>query len=78
MELTPFATSILTALFVSGAAWGATKTALNGTKQHVKDIHAELRQHIREEHNADMETHERIARVETKIDVLVDRFSANK
>lgn len=72
MELTPFATSILTAIFVSGAAWGATKSALNGTRQRVQQIHEDLRQHVSEESNADMQTHERLTRVETKVDVLVE------
>lgn len=73
MELTPFATSILTALFVSGAAWGATKTALNGTRLRVQEVHEKLTKHVDEEAHADRETHERIARVETKIDMILER-----
>lgn len=74
MELTPFATSIMTAIFVSGAAWGATKAALNGTKMRVQEVHKKISDHIKEEADADKETHQRIARVETKIDMILERY----
>jgi hypothetical protein len=75
MEVDPaFAYTVLTALFLAGTVWGATKAALNGTKQRVQIIHEELREHIHDEHNADMETHERIARMEAKLDLLISDF----
>lgn len=73
MEFSPLLTSMGTAIFVGGVAWGATKSALNGTRMRVQQIHEELRSHIRDESSADMETHERITRVETKLDMLIDR-----
>ena len=73
MDLATLWPSAVTAIFVGGVAWGATKSALNGTRDRVRSIQDELRNHITEEHNADMETHERIARVETKLDMLISR-----
>ena len=73
VEWSPATWSVLTAVFVGGAAWGGTKKALNGTRQRVKDVQEQLTVHIKEEHDADVETHERIARMETKIDILLER-----
>lgn len=72
MELTPMTWTAITTVFVGGVAWGAVKVALNGTRTRVKEIQSELHMHIREEHEADVETHERIARMETKIDMLLE------
>ena len=74
MELTQVAYSLMTALFVGGAAWGATKSALNGTRLRVQEVHKQLSDHIRDEVNADQETHERRARVETKVDIVLERM----
>lgn len=74
MEYATIVSSIATAIFVGGVAWGATKSALNGTKLRVQQVHDELREHMRDEANADVETHERIARVETKVDILLDKI----
>ena len=69
----------LTAVFAAGAAWGGVKFALNGTRARVDEIHNEtkgvrkmLADHIQEESGADMYTHERLAKVETKVDILSD------
>lgn len=56
-----------------GGAWGGAKVALNGTRDRVARIDAELRDHISEENQHDLILHERIAQMETKIDVLLDR-----
>ena len=72
MEFSPLLTSLFTAMFVGGVAWGATKQALNGTKEKVKEIHTQLTAHIKEEHDADQQTHERLAVVETKVDALTE------
>ena len=75
MDIYSFAPSIATALFVGGVAWGATKSALNGTKTAVKEIKDELHSHISDETKADIVTHERIASVETKVDILLERLN---
>jgi hypothetical protein len=51
-----------TAIFTGGVAWGAVKVTLNGTKARVQRL---------EEQSADYA--DRLARIETKIDVLLDR-----
>jgi len=63
-----------TAIFVAGIAWGTIKKGLNGTSERVKEIHERLHSHIKDESDADKHTHERIARVETKIDLLSERI----
>ena len=50
-----------TGLISIGGAWGATKTAMNGTKERVKVLEVENK-----------DTADRLARIETKIDILVD------
>lgn len=74
MDLATLWPSAATALFVGGVAWGATRNALNGTRIRVQQIHQELRDHIKDESNADIDTHERITRVETKLDILLSGF----
>lgn len=66
--------SLATAIFVGGMAWGATKSALNGTRQRVQEIHETVIKHITDEHNADQKTHERIASVEAKVDLILARI----
>lgn len=61
-------------LLAVGGAWGGAKVALNGTRERVKEIQDDLSSHITEEHALDMETHARIARLETKIDILVEKI----
>lgn len=75
MDVSPFTYAALTAVFAAGAAWGAVKHSLNGTKIKVDDIANRLHLHIKDEADADKQTHERIARVETKVDILVDRIN---
>ena len=70
----PFMWTLITALIAAAFAAGGAKRALNGTRDRVKEIHEQLRSHINEEHNADQQTHERIARVETKVDLILERM----
>ncbi len=49
---------------IIGGAYGATKQALNGTKDRVKKL---------EEKSEDSQ--DRLARIETKLDFLVDQYS---
>lgn len=71
--------AVISAFFAAGAAWGAVRSALNGTRGKVDDVHKRLAAHIDDESVADKVTHERIARVETKIDMLLtNRFTCVK
>ena len=67
--------TIGTGLFVLGAAWGGTKVALNGTREKVREIHERLSLHISDEVSADIVTHERVTRIETKVDLILDRLT---
>lgn len=73
MEFSPLMYAIITGVFAAGSAAGAVKVALNGTKIKVDEVHSQLRDHVTEENNNDRETHERIAKVETKLDMLISR-----
>lgn len=74
MDYNALIPSIMTALFVGGVSWGATKSALNGTRQRVQEIHKTVQAHIKDETESDRKLHERITRVETKVDILIDRY----
>ena len=50
-----------TTIFVAGAAWGGAKVALNGTRNRVKMLEEESKT-----------TTDRLARIETKIDILLE------
>ena len=67
----PILWQIFTTIFLAGVAWGAVKYALNGTRHRVKEIHERLHTHINEENRADIVTHDRLARLETKVDLLI-------
>lgn len=69
-----FVYSALSAVFVAGTTIGYLKKTLNGTTDRVKDISKALNDHIKEEGDNDAQTHERIARVETKVDLVIERF----
>ena len=64
----------IVAFFSAGAAWGAVKAGLNGTKGRVESLTDQITQHIKDESDNDRVTHERIASVETKIDFIVKRI----
>ena len=64
----------IVAFFSAGAAWGAVKTGLNGTKGRVEALTVKIDDHIRDETDNDRTTHERIARVETKVDIIIERM----
>ena len=74
--------AVTTSIFAAGAAWAGVKVSLNGTKKRVEETHRQLTDHIREEGLADMHTHDRIAktherltRVETKVDMVLEKFT---
>lgn len=60
-------------LLAIGGAWGGAKVALNGTRDRVKQIDRKLEDHIKDETTQDLKIHERVASIETKIDVLLER-----
>ena len=57
-------------LLAIGGAWGGAKAALNGTKDKVKEIKEE----IAELDNAHAALLDRAARIETKIDMLMEKM----
>lgn len=54
-----------TGLVAIGGAWGGAKVALNGTRHRVKTVEQELS-------SLKSDTVDRLARVETKIDILLE------
>ena len=63
MDLELAAIAGFTTIVVSGgAAWGAAKQALNGTRERVRVLETDSKAHA-----------DAIARVETKVDILIDR-----
>ena len=57
--------SIVTVIFTAGAAWGAVKVSLNGTRERVKEIAADTK-----EIRTKVADHgERLARVEATLNV---------
>lgn len=56
-------------LLATGGAWGAVKVTLNGTKERVRATEEKVRQLD----EARLDTHDRLARIETKIDRLMER-----
>lgn len=56
-----------TAFLTAGAAYGGIKVALNGTKDRVMKLEEELGTHK-------SETIDRLARIETKLDVFMEKY----
>ena len=63
------------ALSAGGAAWGAAKTALNGTKERVRKVEKALDVHIQVTTHRDTEVISRLAALEGKIDVMLTRYA---
>jgi hypothetical protein len=64
---------LITAALALGGSWGGAKVALNGTRERVKELKQDFSNHVKEEGEQDLKLHQRMASVETKIDVLIDR-----
>lgn len=64
---------LITAALALGGSWGGAKVALNGTRERVKEVSEKLETHIKDEAEQDLKLHQRMAGVETKIDILIDR-----
>lgn len=56
----------VTALVSGGAAWGAVRVTLNGTKHDIRELKTTFEEHLHD----DREMRDRLARLETKIDLL--------
>jgi len=70
MEYMEFAKMAIPLLAIGGA-WGGAKAAMNGTRERVKNLEGNVSklEGVVEEHKE--ETIDRLARIETKIDVLL-------
>jgi len=69
-----FGWTVLTSLFGAGIVLGVLKKTVNGSVSRISEIHHRLSKHIDDEGKADSKTHERIARVETKVDMILERI----
>ncbi len=58
----PLIWALGTALFTGGVAWGSVKHSMNGQKERLEKVEV-----------ASADNTNRLVRVETKIDVLIDR-----
>lgn len=63
----------LTVVASAGAAWGAVKHSLNGTRERVSKIETALADHAEKDDQLQNDTIDRLARIETKLDVIADR-----
>ena len=72
MDLNPqMAWTVGTALVTAASAWKAVKMGLNGARKDIEDTKIELRDHIRTENEADQRLHEKVGRIEGKLDTLI-------
>ena len=60
----PVLWAVGTAIFTGGIAWGSVKHAINGTKERLGKVE-----------DTSSDNTQRLTRVETKIDILIDRGS---
>lgn len=65
------AIAVLTVVGSGGIAFGSTRMALNGTKAKVAEIQTTLTTHVAQDHATQIETVQRLTRIETKIDTLL-------
>ena len=64
---------LATPLLAIGGAWGGAKVALNGTRERVKQMDSKLEKHMDEDEAMQREMIDRAARMETKIDILLEK-----
>jgi len=65
---------LATPLLAIGGAWGGAKVALNGTRERVKEVQNRLDVHMTEDEKVQREMIDRSARIETKIDILMEKL----
>lgn len=63
-----------TIVAAGGAAWGAAKQALNGTRERVKRIDEQLVAHIKDDDTIQRELLQRASSVEAKVDIIISKF----
>ena len=63
--------AFITALLAGGAAWGASRQAIKNVEEDVKEIKEELASHIEDDTAIQHETIDRLARIETNLEILV-------
>ena len=63
---------LATPLLAIGGAFGGAKIALNGTRARVKEMQGDLKDHMKEDESVQREMIDRAARMETKIDILLE------
>lgn len=73
MYLDPAIISLIGACLAGGTAWGGAKVALNGTRERVKEIQEGLNKHVIDDHSIQTDTVDRLARIETKLDVITSQ-----
>lgn len=57
-------------ILAAAAAWGGSRQALNGTRERVKEISSDLKDHVRWEADKYEHLTERVKAVEVKIDTV--------
>lgn len=62
--------SIATPIATVASAFGGVKVALNGTRERVQNVEADLKEHKEFTAAKHVETVDRLARIETKLDTL--------
>jgi len=67
-----FAWTLGTALFTGGVAFGGVKVALNGTRERVRGLERDTKHYKELNNKAHNELGERLASIETKVDVVID------
>lgn len=67
-----------TVVAAGAAAWGASKQALNGTRERVARIDAHLLDHIRDDDQVQRELLQRAAALEAKIDLVLARLDRDR
>ena len=55
-------------LVTGGAAWGGARTALNGTRRRVEELHGQFIEHTKADMEHQREALDRLARIETKLE----------
>lgn len=66
-------TEFIIAVFTAGAAWGGSQMALNGTRKRVIELKDEFARHVQDDKDSNLQNTDRLARIETKIDVLMEK-----
>lgn len=60
-------------LLAIGGAWGGAKVALNGTRERVKLVENDLNEHKTTSSKQHIDSVDRLARIETKVDALLEK-----